>query len=198
MLVKIAEIKLITFIILVNIFLSSCSPTLKLIQLDPNSGKLPTKTKLGTTEIVIDKPINLNSFSHFLFIKKNSLNGISTYEKYIYGTLKNIGGFDTIYNQEEMEQYVIQHNLADKVNSISDNIGLYKLEKEVGSFLICETSVEHILGYDYRFHFKIINPENAEVVLEINHFATNWSGLDKPLFNPVFNYYIDWLKKNRK
>ena len=183
---------------LVVIFFYACSTTLKIKPLDEKTGKLPTDAKLANNEIIVDKSIGLDSFSHFLFIKKSTLNGISTYEKYIKGTLTNIGGFNKIYDQEELEKYVIQNNLADKVTSVSDNIGLFKLQKEVGKFLICETTIEHFNRYDFKFDLKIVNPENAEVLLEINHYAYNWAGLNKPLFNPVFNYYIDWLKKNKK
>lgn len=177
--------------------LFSCSPTLKVKQLNPETGKLPTETIITQDEILVEKSIDLNEYSQFLFIKKSGLN-VEKYEKYILGTLTNIGGFEHYYTQNELEQMVIQKNLTDKVTSISDNIGLMNLSKNVGKFLICESNVEFKGGYDFSMEYKIINPTNAEVVLHIKHNAFNWGGLDRPLFNPVFNKYIDWIRANKK
>ena len=159
--------------------------------------EVETETVLMDEEILVDKSINLKEYSQFLFIKKSGLN-MEKYESYVTQTLKNIGGFKKIYTQTELEQYVIQNNLTDKVTSISDNIGLLNLQKQVGNFLVCESNVEFLGGYNYQFTFKITNPATAETVLDIKHQAFNWGGLDRPLFNPVFNYYIDWTKKNTK
>lgn len=175
----------------------SCSPTLKVKELDLKSGKLPTETVLTNSEILVKKEIDLTEYKQFLFVKKSGLN-MEKYENYILGTLKNIGGFDKYYTQSELEQYVIQNGLTDKVTSISDNIGLMNLSKNVGKFLICESNVEYKGGYDFTFEYKVINPTNAEVLLHIKHNAFNWGGLDRPLFNPVFNEYIDWTKANKK
>ncbi len=174
----------------------SCSPTLKVKALNPETGKLPTETILSPDEILVEKSINLNEYSQFLYVKKSGLN-VEKYEKYILGTLTNIGGFNNYYTQNELEQFVIQKNLSDKVTSISDNIGLLNLSKSIGKFLICESNVEYKGGYNFSMEYKIINPTNAEVVLHIKHNAINWGGLDRPLFNPVFNKYIDWINSNK-
>lgn len=187
----------ILFTITVATLLISCSPTLKVKELDLKSGKLPTETVLNNSEILVKKEVDLTEYKQFLFVKKSGLN-MEKYENYILGTLKNIGGFDKYYIQTELEQYVIQNGLTDKVTSISDNIGLMNLSKNVGKFLICESNVQYKGGYDFSFEYKVINPTNAEVLLHIKHSAFNWGGLDRPLFNPVFNEYIDWVKANNK
>ena len=179
------------------ILFSSCSPTLKVKELNVKTGKLPTETVINQEEILVEKSINLKEYSKFLFVKKSGLN-MEKYETYILGTIKNIGGFEKYFTQSELEQYVIQNNLTDKVTSISDNIGLLNLSKNVGKFLICESNVEYKGGYDFTFEYKVINPTNAEILLHIKHNAFNWGGLDRPLFNPVFNKYIDWIKANNK
>jgi hypothetical protein len=174
----------------------SCSPTLKVNAPDPKTGFLPTDSKVDQSEVLVDKPIELSKYNMFLYIRKSKVN-MDKYESYIIGDLKNIGGFNKFYTETELEQYVIQNNLTDKVTSISDNIGLINLQKQVGNFLVCETTAQNLGGYNFLFDFKITNPANAEVVLEIKHKGFNFSGLDRPLFNPVFNYYIDWMNKNK-
>jgi len=175
----------------------SCSPTLKVKELNVKTGKLPTETIITESEILVKKNVNLKEYSQFLFVKKSGLN-MEKYENYILGTLKNVGGFQKYYTQTELEQYVIQKGLTDKVTSISDNIGLLNLSKNIGKFLICESNVEYKGGYDFSFEYKVIDPTNAEILLHIKHDAFNWGGLDRPLFNPVFNEYIDWIKANQK
>jgi type IV secretory pathway VirB6-like protein len=184
-------------LLLIILIATSCSPTLKIKELDAKTGKLPTETILKAEEILVSKKIDLKLYNQFLYVKKSGLN-MEQYEKYIFGTLKNIGGFQAYYIQTELEQMVIQKGLTDKVTSISDNIGLLNLSKNVGNFLICENNVEYKGGYDFTFEFKVINPVNAEILLHIKHNAFNWAGLDRPMFNPVFNQYIDWLKDNQK
>ncbi len=183
------------FLFLIGTLTFSCSTTLKVKQLDERTGLLPTETILLPEEILVDKSIDLNDYRQFLYIKSSGVN-TEKYDLYIVETLKNIGGFDTVYTQSELEKFVIQNNLTDKVTSISDNIGLLNLHKQVGNFLICETTPEYLGGYNFSFKFSIINPSNSETVLEIKNKAFNWGGLDRPLFNPVFNYYIDWIKRN--
>jgi hypothetical protein len=189
--------KKIIIVVSIAIITFSCSPTLKIKALDAKTGKLPTETVIKAEEVLVNKSININDYNQFLFVKKSGVN-MEKYENYITGTMKNIGGFDKYYSQNELEQHVIQKGLTDKVTSISDNIGLLNLSKNVGNFLICESNIEYKGGYDFTFEYKVINPTNAEVVLHIKHNAFNWGGLDRPLFNPVFNKYIDWLNENKK
>lgn len=101
----------------IAILLTSCSPTLKVKQLDAKTGKLPTETVINNTEILVNKNIDLKEYNQFLFVKKSGLN-MEKYEAYIFGTLQNIGGFQKYYSQTELEQYVIQNGLTDKVTSI--------------------------------------------------------------------------------
>lgn len=186
--------KIITFLT-IAIFSYSCSTTLKVKQLNEKTGQLPTDTKLTPEEILVNKNIDLKNYNQFLYVKNSGVN-MEKYDNYVVETLRNIGGFQQIYTQSELEQFIIQNNLTDKITNISDNIGLLNLQKQVGNFLICESSPEFLGGYSYAFKFKIINPETAETLLEIKHKAINWGGVDRPLFNPVFNYYINWIKKN--
>ena len=185
-------------LILLNLafFAFSCSPTFQVKQIDEKKGKLPTDTKLSPSEIIVDKTVDLKKYKQFLFCSKWGAS-YGKYENYIVGTLTQIGGFNQYYTQTELERYVIQNNLTEKVTSISDYIGLSNLQKQVGDFLICETRIEYLGAYTYDFGFKIIDPSNSDVLLHIEHKGFNWSGLDRPVFNPVFNYYIDWLNRDK-
>ena len=55
-------------IIVVSVILfSSCSPTLKVKELNVKTGKLPTETVINQDEILVEKSINLKEYSKFLF-----------------------------------------------------------------------------------------------------------------------------------
>ncbi len=185
------------FLLCITFLIISCSPTFKVKPLDQKTGKLPTDTRLETGEILTEKNVDVNRYKQFLFISKNGPT-TNKFETYITETIREIGGFNKIYTQPELEQFVIQNNLTDKVTSISDRIGLLNLQKQVGDYLICVMNIEFLGGYEFRFEFKIVDPSTWNVLLDIKHKAFNWSGLDRPLFNPVFNYYIDWLSRNKK
>lgn len=182
------------FAALLIMMMFSCSPTLKVKSVDEETGRFPTDTELKAEEIITDSTVQIKKYN-FLFIKESQVN-MEKYENYVSKTIENIGGFNKYYNQQELEQYIIQNELTDKVTSISDNIGLLNLQKQVGDFLVCETNVEYLGGYNFRFDFTLIDPATTQTVLDIEHKAFNWGGLDRPLFNPVFNYYIDWLEKS--
>ena len=188
--------KRILLLLNMTFFIFSCSPTFQVKQIDEKKGKLPTDTRLSPEDIKIDKSINLQKYNQFLFISKLG-HSTGKYGDYIIGTLKQIGGFKQYYTQPDLERYVIQNNLTEKVTSISDYIGLSNLQKQIGDFLICETNIVYLGAYTYTFEFKIIDPSNADVLLDIEHKGFDWSGLDRPLFNPVFNYYIDWLNRDK-
>jgi len=176
-------------------FLIGCSSTLKVKQLNPDTGKYPTETPLKAGEIEKRSNINLSEYKQFLYVKQGV--NYEKYENYIIGTLQNIGYFDKILSQNELEQLVIQKELTDKVTNISDNIGLANLQKEIGKFLVVNSNVEYKRGYTYIFDFELVDPSKAETVYHVRHEGFNFSGLDKPLFNPVFNNYIDWINENK-
>jgi hypothetical protein len=175
--------------------LIGCSPTLKVKQLNPETGKYPTDTPLKADEIKKRSSLNLSEYKQFLYVKQGV--NFEKYENYIIGTLKNIGYFNEILSQNELEQLVIQKELTDRVTNISDNIGLANLQKEIGQFLVVNSNVEYKGAYTYIFDFELVDPSKAETVYHVRHQAFNFSGLDRPLFNPVFNDYIDWINENK-
>ena len=189
-------------LIVFSIVFICCSPTMKVKKINLKNEKLPTLTTLEPEEILVEKDIDINEYSQFLFVKAINSEGIflnkDIYNNYILKTLINIGEFKNFYTQNDLEKFVIQNGLTEKITNISDNIGLFNLSKNIGKFLICECNFEYLLRFNFRFDFKIINPMNSEILFHIRHNAINWGGLDRPLFNPVFNKYIDWIKTNTK
>jgi hypothetical protein len=177
--------------------LGSCSPTMKVKNIDKGSDQLPTDTNLKNQEILVRKNIRLSDYKQFLFVRTGSPGQtMGRYDHYVLGTLKNIGFFDHVYSETDMQKLIIQKGIVDQVNGSLDNIGMYNLQKEIGKFLIAQTFCEQVSKYTFEYHLEIIDPSSGETIYYIKHKGTNWSGLDRPLFNPVFNDFIVWVNQN--
>lgn len=189
------KLKIIIGILLLGMSLG-CSPTLRIKQINIATEKFPTDKSLSINEIKVRKKFpQLKNYKQFLYIKNEE--EFEKYKNYIKGTLENIGFFDKIYYKKDLEKIVINKGLTEKVTNISDNIGLLNLSKQIGEFLVLRTSVIYNGAYSYEFEFELIDPTNAETIYKVVNPAFNWGGLDRPLFNPVFNNYAEWIKENQ-
>ncbi|WP_203292493.1 hypothetical protein [Luteirhabdus pelagi] len=169
---------------------------MKVKQIDTATEKYPTDKTLSAKEIKVRKEFpQLNEYKQFLYIKNGD--EVDEYKNYIKGTLQNIGYFENIYYRNDLEKIVISQNLTDKVTNISDNIGLLNLSKEIGKFLVLRTAILYKGGYSYEFEFELIDPTTAETIYKVVNPGFNWSGLDRPMFHPVFNDYAAWLEENK-
>jgi hypothetical protein len=176
---------------------AGCSSTMRVSRPDPSTGYYPTETKLKPDEWLVRKSLPVAEYKQLLYIRTSgALN--DELRNFVKGSLVNMQYFDEIKDVLEMEQYVFSKGLMGKVPNISDLVGINKLQGELGNFLVADYSILYIGGYDYTFDLAFINPANGEKVLHISHKAFNWSGLDKPLFYPVFNGVRDWLNENSK
>lgn len=52
-------------------------------------------------------------------------------------------------------------------------------------------------GYDFIANLKAYDSENGKDVLVLENKAFNWAGLDKPLFYPLFNAFLEWVRGDR-
>jgi hypothetical protein len=120
-----------------------------------------------------------------------------TLNSFYLETFKNMKVFDQVMNKADMENLVIEKKLTDKISSVSDKIGLHSLGKEIGAFLVVEPYVEWKGGYDFIANLKAYDSENGKDVLVLENKAFNWAGLDKPLFYPLFNAFLEWVRGDR-
>lgn len=182
--------------------LSSCSDRLLTPALEPSTGKLPVKSTLKPYAVLTEKTINLNEYSQFLVVRPNGnlMKGVSdsdNYSKYLLESLILIGGFENYYDTRGLESYVIEKNLTEEVSDISNNIGLFKLGKHVGKFLLCEAEITYEGSFVSSLDYKVSNPANNEVLFHLKHFGYGGNGLERTLFNPVLNRFSDWVKANK-
>ena len=60
--------------------------------------------------------------------------------------------------------------------------------------MVVEPHLEWAGGYEYTASLKVHDPETGQYVLVLENEATNWSGLDQPLFYPLFNAFLQWTR----
>lgn len=178
-------------LVLASAILSGCSSTLKTRDIDA-TGRFPTDTVLADGGVKAAKPFQAK-YKALAYIKTDG-NKNTEYNDFFVKTFTKTGAFSKTATKGDLETLVIEWKLADKVGNISDLIGLNQLQKQIGPFLVVEPHVEWRGGYNFYANLKAIDPETGETVLHIEQTAFNWSGLDDPLFFPLFNAFLQWTK----
>lgn len=166
--------------------LLGCS-NLKVTEVDPATGYLPSNKAAA---VPLSKPLDLDS--------KKGLVVVSNSE-FMAAQLKKIGYFDEVITVEELETRIVKSDLAAKVPSVRDRIGLNNAAKHFQPFLW--------LRYDTR---RDGNKEYAQFILSDaltldEYFVTEtlldyvWSGVnDQSNWYPMFNALIDYIRENSK
>lgn len=174
------------------LFFTGCATTLKPTQLD-ETGYFDTDTKLKPDGLEIVEEFK-PEYSTLLYVKTDDRN--EKYNTFFLESFKNMDTFKNVLAKGELESLVLEKNLAGKVSNISDKIGLHSLSKEMGPFLVVEPYVEWKGGYNFIANLKAIDPTTGKEVLVLNNEAFNWSGLDQPLFYPLFNAFLEWSRND--
>lgn len=181
--------KLLT-LVLVTPLLFACSTTLKTTELNAQ-GYFTTNQSLKDTGVE-QKGEFKESYRTFLYLKPTG--DIEKLDVFFRDSFENMQVFEQVLSQEQLEELVFEKDLADKVTSVSDKIGLHQLQKEIGPFLVVEPKLEWQGGYDYYARIKAYDPISGKNVLTLTNEAFNWDGLDQPLFYPLFNAFLQWTR----
>jgi hypothetical protein len=170
--------------------MASCSSTLKATKLN-DSGYYPTSWKIREDDIKVQEPFDTKYCSLLVVMTEEYFEQL---DEFFVQSFVNMEVFDVVLNKEGVESLVFDKGLAGDVTSVSDMIGLYNLQTHIGCFLVVDPAVTFEGGFDYSAELRAIDPETGKVVFHVKHKTANWSGLDKPLFYPLFNAFIDWTQ----
>jgi hypothetical protein len=170
--------------------LAGCSSTLKPAAVN-TEGRFDTSSTVDASGQTIAGPFIPERHGKmavvFTFTENNTVND------FFYQSIKNSKKFENVYNQSELEKYIIKHNI-EGVTDTGSLLSMNKLAKIIGPFLVIKPYIEWKGGYDYIATLEVIDAETTETVLKVEKKAFNWAGLDKPLFYPLFNALIDWTE----
>jgi len=175
--------------ICVALLLGACSSTFQPAHVDPTTGRFATQDPIDKVET--ESPFE-SRYASMLYVMTDTK--IESFNEFFIQSFTSMGSFNSVVGKDKLETLVIQKNLSDKVPGVSDMVGLNRLSKEIGPFLVVEPSVVFLGGYRFEASLKVTDASTGNVVLKITNAATNWAGLDKPLFYPLFNAFLDWTK----
>ncbi len=184
----------VSMIALALIVLTGCSSTMKAVKPDAN-GSFPTKNALKPEEILVNEKLALSEYRKLAYIQIGDKG--ETYEGFIIESVSNIGYFEKVLNKQGFEQVLIASGKSDEISNISDLIGLRQASKSYGKFLVVKTNVEWLGGYDFMASIEAIDPVTGKTHYLAKRKAFNWAGLDKPLFYPLFNGFLEWVNANK-
>ncbi|HMP84700.1 MAG TPA: hypothetical protein PKA41_18555 [Verrucomicrobiota bacterium] len=174
-----------------------CSTTMKVSKVDPKTGHFPTTTQLSPGDIKEEKTLDVFEFRQLLYIR-SAASPRDEFRDFLKESLVNLEFFESVKDRREMEAFVVGKGLSDSVGNVTDMIGLNRLQKQIGNFMVADYSVQWDGSYWYTFDIALVNPSDGQTVFHATHRAFNWAGLDKPLFYPVLNAVKDWIEQNKR
>ncbi|MDP2713713.1 hypothetical protein [Rheinheimera sp.] len=164
--------------------LAACS-SMKVAQLDPNTGRFPTKT---TATVIKSEKVDLDSFKSLLLLPDND---------FVKGQIANVKYFDKTMTRDDLETLVITNNLTDKVPSVRDKIGINKAYHAYKPFLWLRFETREDNGKTYG-QFVLTKPDTLEDIFIVEkHFDYVWAGVnDQNTWYPMFNAIVDYIDEN--
>jgi hypothetical protein len=175
-----------------------CNKTYQVIPVDTETGYFSNK-KPEPAEILKSQP--LAGIDAYKIIYLRGLNACDNHFclNYVRSMIANVNQFETLFTKTELEQFIIKNGLSNSITNISDLVGLNQLSQKIGKFLVVDASIEYIEQFAlHQFELKVSNPVDGEMYFNTYRAEKNWAGLDEPVFYPVFNAFIDWIKISKQ
>lgn len=172
-----------------SLALSGCSSTLKAGKLNA-AGRFDSNTQVKMADITIAAPFDKAKYGNMVvvlpFTENNQVND------FYYQSIKNSGKFGLVLDKAGVERLVIEKNIDD-VTDATSILSLRKLSNSTGPFLVVKPYFEYKGGYDFQASIEAVDPTTGTTMFRAQKGAFNWAGLDKPLFYPLFNSFMDWV-----
>jgi len=159
--------------------------TMQVAELDPATGRFPSSTK-ATVVTTVDT--DLDSMKALLLLPDND---------FVKGQIGNIHYFDETMTLDDLEKYVVQNDLQDKIPSVRDKIGINTAYKEYRPFLWLRFDTR--MDGNKKFgQFILTHPETLEDLFVVEkHFDYTWAGVnDQNTWYPMFNAIVDYIDEN--
>lgn len=172
-----------------SIGLSGCSSTLKATQLN-TAGRFGTGSQLTADGIIVNAAYDPKRYKKMVVVLPFTEN--KTINDFYHQSIINSKKFDQVLDTAGVEKMVISQKIGG-VTDASSVLSLNQLTKTTGPFLIVKPYAEHKGGYEFIAALEAIDSETATTVFRAEKKAFNWAGLDKPLFYPIFNAFMDWV-----
>ncbi|KUM54662.1 hypothetical protein AR688_15375 [Rheinheimera sp. EpRS3] len=160
---------------------------MKVAQLDPTTGRFPTKNQ---ATIVKSSPVDLDSMKSLLLLPDND---------FVKGQIGNINYFNATITLDDLETLIIQNDLTEEVPSVREKIGINKAYKAYKPFLWLRFDTRRENGKEYA-QFILTKPDTLEDIFVVEkHLDYVWAGVnDQNTWYPLFNAIVDYIDENSK
>jgi hypothetical protein len=169
---------------------SACTSTLRPAELGAN-GRFQTSTVVEPQNNTVSGPFVPDRHRRMAVVLNFTED--ERVKDFYYRSISNSNVFERVFSEAELEQYILQNGI-DNVTDTSSLISLRNLSRSVGPFLVIRPYFEWQGGYDYRASLEVIDAETSQTLYRAEKRAFNFSGLDGPLFYPLFNAFLDWTQ----
>lgn len=181
------KIKIVILFLFIFVMLS-CATSLKVTNLN-DSGYFNTKRFVD--KVLFASDVDISNYKKLLYVKSELHR--NNYDDFLVGSFYRMGIFENVVGKKELERMIVEKGFEDKVKDVSSFIQLRQFQKLYGNFLILDLDdVRKSPGLYYKAHLKVYDPSNGEILLHIFKEGVNWSGIDQPIFYPLFNGFLDW------
>lgn len=179
------------FTLVIALFLAGCNTTLQITRPDPTTGLYATGTVLKPSDVVVEEQFD-PVYKRMLYVKIESKNQDKRFSDFFTSAFKEMNVFDKVLTKDDLESFIIEKSLGNKIPGVSDLVSLNNLSKEIGPFLIVEPDASYLGGYKFEATLKAVDASTGKTVLLLDAKALNMSGLDDPLLHPLINGFINW------
>ena len=148
----------------------------------------PQDRRAAEATVVTNVKTDLDSMKALLLLPDND---------FVKSQIGNTHYFDETMTFDDLETYIIQSDLQDKVPSVRNRIGINAAYKEYRPFLW--------LRYDRRLdgtkkygQFVLTKPDTLEDILVVEKYLDYvWAGVnDQNTWYPLFNSIVDYIDEN--
>lgn len=176
---------------------AACGPSYQVARPDSSTGMLPTSVEVKPDEIKVFSPMpGINNIKFVLLRTSSNGNHTDPYGEFMKSSIAELG-FPKIMTRDELVKIVLSSDLRDSVGNVTDPIALAKINDAIGPFIIVD-AVQDFLGRAwFETRVRIVDPANADVLLEIHRVRNNWASLDREVNYPVLNVLKRWLEDSR-
>lgn len=172
-----------------SLVVGGCSSTLEVPTLGAD-GRFASNATVDPENIQVTKAFDQTNWKKLVVVQEFTDN--KQVNAFYFDSIGNSQKFEKVYDKASLETYVLANNF-EGVTDASSLISLKNLSKTTGPFLLVRPYFVWNGGYNYDASLEAVDVQTGEVVFMANKGAFNWGGLDKPLFYPIFNAFMDWV-----
>jgi hypothetical protein len=177
------------------IVLAACNATFQVKAPDAETQRFATDTVVEQESIIVAETIDLSDRREFLIVRTDG-DDVAEYSQFFKESIIALDRFQNVYLTDDFELKIIKDGHAETIGEVTGPIGQTRAAEIYGPFMTATFLTERDGTYSYTTTLIVRDAVDGRTLYQVRHSAFNWSGLDQPLFYPVFNAFADWVDAN--